>query len=257
MAVSYHPGQVLQEGDLDIRFTDASGGPSNVYKVSYDLYFVDPGPPATEVLIPPSPREAVNSMVGVYHASLMVPPSASLGAYRIRWTFQEASGGPVQQVVQEFQVVEQGAHLPTMTAIEQDLVRQLRMFLRDQNPDRNYRFCPPEHEGRINKFNRVFGHIWEDDELQQYLRWALDEWNAFPPSTSGLCSLDNLVRMYPQWRTFILWGAAAHALFALSINWIHDEFSVTGDTPVTVILPDGRELSLPIEELYELFVESH
>lgn len=131
MAVSYIPGQVLQEGDLDIRFSDSNGSPTNVYEITYDLYYVDPGPPETEVLIPPAGRTPVNSMVGVYYASMMVPPSASLGAYRIRWTFQQASGMATQQVVQEFQVAEPETQLVTMSAIEEDMVRQLRIFLRD------------------------------------------------------------------------------------------------------------------------------
>lgn len=256
MTVSYHPGQVLQQGDLFINFVDGNNSPTNVYEISYDLYFVDPGPPETEVLIPPAGRTPVNSSIGHYYASLMIPPSAQLGKYRIRWTFQEASGSATAEAVQEFQVESPDTQVVTMNRVEADMVRQLRMFLRDHHPDRNYRFCPPEHEGRIGKFNRVFGQIWEDEELLQYLKWALYEWNSFAPRTSNLCTLNSLLRFEPNWQTFILWGAAAHALFALSVNWIHDEFSVAGDTPVTVYLPSGEEVSLPIEELYGLFVES-
>ena len=97
-------------------------------------------------------------------------------------------------------------------------------MLRDNNPDRNYHFRPPEQEGVVKKYNRVFGYIWEDHELLCYLEMALDWFNSFPPETEGIRTLNNLCQIKPAWRTFILWGAAVHALFALSINWVADEF---------------------------------
>ena len=92
------------------------------------------------------------------------------------------------------------------------------------SPDRNYHFRPPEQEGVIKKYNRVFGYIWEDHELLCYLEMSLDWFNAMPPETEGIRNLNDLCARKPVWRTFILWGAAVHALFALSINWVHDEF---------------------------------
>jgi hypothetical protein len=57
-----------------------------------------------------------------------------------------------------------------------------------------------------------------------YLEVALDAWNSFPPETEQLCTLDHICRDKPAWKTFILWGAMAQALAALSINLIADEF---------------------------------
>ena len=142
-----------------------------------------------------------------------------------------------------------------MSSCEQELVNKLRILIRDNNPDRNYHFRPPEHEGTIGCYNQVFGYVWEDHELLCYLQVALWAWNAFPPETEELCTLNHLCRDKPTWKTFILWGAMAQALAALSINWIADEFSVAGDTLVRVVLPDGEEVDLPIEELHDICQE--
>lgn len=92
------------------------------------------------------------------------------------------------------------------------------------SPDKFYHFRPPEHEGNIGQFNRVFGQVWEDIELREYLERALDWWNMFPPETEMYCSLDTLWNNKSVWRTTIYWGAMIHALFALALNWVHEEF---------------------------------
>lgn len=120
------------------------------------------------------------------------------------------------------------------------------------SPDRNYHFRPPEHEGTIKNYNRVFGFIWEDHELLEYMNMALDFWNAAPPETESLCSLDLLMSQKPAWRAYIMWGAIAHAALALSFNWISEEFSVGGEEKVDVVLPDGKEISVTMEELYDI-----
>ena len=122
-------------------------------------------------------------------------------------------------------------------------------------PDKHYHFCPPEHEAQIGQMNRVFGFVWEDLELLHYLRMALDEWNTFPPNTASMvCSLTHMLGtpFTASWRGAIMWGAIVWAMFALARNWLHDEFSIGGEVPVKVVLPDGREVSLPVEELYEV-----
>ena len=118
------------------------------------------------------------------------------------------------------------------------------------SPDRYYHFRPPEYEGNLNQYNQVFGQVWEDAELYQYLLRALDWWNMFPPRTGELNTLSKLYTQRPEWRTAIYWGAITHACFALATNWVADEFSVAGSTPIRVYLPDGRELDVAIEDLY-------
>lgn len=226
MAVAFTPGQITARGDLDIFLTNSQGNPSNAADITYAIYWVDPGPPEVEVLIGSASRVPVNPSVGEYYASLMVPSSATVGEYRIRWTFRELSTSPEQQVVQEFAVVDTGAITTTSTysSSEQAMISSLRILLRDQWPDKFYHFRPPEHEGAIGQYNQVFGQIWEDQELYEYLLRALSWWNMFPPATN-VCDLDTLYNRYGAWTTTIYWGAIVHAVFAVALNWVADEFS--------------------------------
>jgi len=120
------------------------------------------------------------------------------------------------------------------------------------SPDRNYHFRPPEQEGVIKRYNRVFGYIWEDHELYAYLEMSLNWWNSMPPETEGMSSLNLLCQQKPGWSTFILWGAAVHALFALALNWAADEFSISSREMVKVYLPDGRALDVSMGDLWEI-----
>jgi hypothetical protein len=225
MGVAFVQGQTIGRGDLDIALSNTSGNPANAYTISYAIYYVDPAT-QTEVPIGPTDRTPVNPAVGEYYASLMVPASAVPGDYRIRWTFQELVTSPPQQVVQEFAVVAEGTTTSAsrLSNCQSELVHKLRIMLRDNNPDRNYHFRPPTAEGTIGCYNQVFGYIWEDDELLEYLKISLDKWNMYPPETEELCTLDALCQKKPAWKTAILWGAVVHAAMALSFNWVADEF---------------------------------
>ncbi|OHD18650.1 MAG: hypothetical protein A2Y38_19455 [Spirochaetes bacterium GWB1_59_5] len=134
MAVVFKPGDTLGRGDLDIFLTNIAGNPTNAAQITYSLYYVDPGPPEAEVLIGAADRTPVNPAVGEYYASLMVPPTATVGTYRIRWNFRELLTSPLQQVVQEFAiVVDTTAIAPSpYSQCETDLIYKLRVFLRDQ-----------------------------------------------------------------------------------------------------------------------------
>ena len=227
MPVCFTPGQQLGRNDLDIFLTNANGNPQNAAEITYAIFFVDlsAGPPGIEILIGSPTRTPLNPAVGEYYAPLLVPTSATPGCYHIRWTFKQFAGSPDEQVVQEWGVVQEG----TITGVEcspatMDMIRRLRILLRDQNPDKFYRFRPPEHEGTIGDYNRVFGYIWEDEELYEYLVTALDWWNMAPPETESLFTLDTLVAYKPSWRTPVIWGAIIHAAMALAFNWVADEF---------------------------------
>lgn len=251
MAELYLSGQTLQRGDLEIKFQDAGGDPVNVYQITYALYYVDPNTQA-EILIGSATRIPINPQVGEYYAALMIPPSANVGSYRIRWSIMDTAGAALRTVVMQFSVVEKGAQIVTYSSERARLIRRLRILLRDQNPDKFYHFRPPEHEGRIGQFNRVFGQIWEDEELNEYLETALDWWNMMPPRTRELCSLEQLLSTEPAWSAAIIWRAIVHAVFALTLNWISEEFSCRCDTYMRVFLESGEEVDLPIGELYEL-----
>lgn len=235
MSVAFSPGQEIGRGDLDIFLTNSAGNPANAAEIYYDIYYVDTtgGLPGQEVLIAPAQRTPVNPSVGEYYAALAVPPGASPGDYRIRWTFRELPGLPLQGVVQEFAVVDPTLAAPGgglggvggtgYSAQELQMIRSLRILLRDNNPDRNYKFRPPEQAGVVRQYNQIFGFIWEDYELVEYLVRALAWFNMFPPST-GIQTINNLVTQTPQWTTAILMQAIVHATMALSLNWIADEF---------------------------------
>lgn len=224
MAVAFKPGQETTRGDLDIFLKDASQTPTNPAEITYAIYYVDPGPPEAEVLIGTTGRVPVNPAVGEFYASLLVPIGATIGTYRIRWTIREQVGSPLMQVVQEWAVVAVSTVIvsPYSTA-EQEMISTLRTMLRDNNPDRNYHFRPPEHEADIGDYNRIFGYVWEDAELKIYLDRGLDWWDMFPPRTY-VCTIDALVAQNPSWRTAIYYGAMMFALMALAINWVHEEF---------------------------------
>jgi hypothetical protein len=224
--MDFSPGYTLQRTDLNMFLVDSNDNPTNAYEISYALYFVDTDPVEVEVLIGSATRTPINPSVGEYYAALMIPPSAQEGLYRIRWVFKQYTTSPEQTVVQEFNVVAESSLLTTVVynTAEREMIKKLRVLLRDQNPDKFYHFRPPEHEGRIGRFNRVFGQIWEDEELRQYLEMGLDVWNSAPPSTPSLNTLGKLYNQKQEWRTNIYWAAIVHALFAVSLNWVADEF---------------------------------
>lgn len=254
-ATVFTTGQVLGQGDLDIYLTDSMGNPSNAYEISYAVYYVDPVS-NTEVLIGPATRAPVNPAVGEYFASLMIPNNASTGCYRIRWSFRETASSPSEGVVQNF-VVEglSVSETAAYSACMQDLINKMRFLTRDNNPDRNYRFRPPEGEGQVGCYNQVFGYIWTDEEFAQYLEISLWKWNIHPPRTDQFCSVEQVCKQRPSWQAALLWGALVNAAQALAYNWSADEFSVAGDTLVTVVLPNGDTASLPIEELHSICSE--
>lgn len=252
MSVVFNPGQTIGQGDLDIFLTNAGGFPANAYSITYAIYYVAPGPPETEVLIGSATRTPVNPTVGEYYASLTVPAMATPGDYRIRWTFQQFAGSPPQQVVMEWGVVSAGLiAVGAYSTLTQGMIDKLRLLLRDQNPDKWYHFRPPEAEGNIGAYNRVFGQVWEDRELYEYLERGMDWWNMMPPNTGGF-TLDQMVQQKPEWRTAVLWDAITHACFALACNWVVDEFSVSSVTLLRLSLPDGRKVEVPIGELYDI-----
>lgn len=225
MAVLFKRNQILGRGDLDIFLTNSNGNVSNASEITYALYFVDPGPPEADVLIGDPARIPENPSIGEYYASVRIPPTASHGTYRIRWSLKELVNSPIQTVVQEFQIVSDGMNLGfSMNASEKQMVDKLRLLLRDQNPDKYYHFRPPEHEANIGAYNRVFGQVWEDVELLEYLERALDWWNMQPPETEDLRDMHTLVNRKSAWRTPILQGAIQFAAMALQANWIVDEF---------------------------------
>jgi hypothetical protein len=249
MGVSYQRGQQIGRDDLHIFVESATGLPMNPAEISYALYDFTTG---QETLVGPPRRAPANPSVGEFYANIVIPLDANIGDYRVRWTFRETVNGPIQQAVQEFSVMDRGVE-PTspFSANTVDLMHSLRILLRDWAPDRHYHFRPPSHEETIRQYNRVFGFIWDDIELAEYLDRGLDMVIAAPPRTP-FQNIDQLALYKPEWKTLLLTGAMYFALNALRINWISDEFSVAAETQVRVILPDGREVDVEISKLYDI-----
>ena len=257
MSVVFTQGETLGRGDLDIFMSNAQGNPINVYEINYAIYYVDPNT-QQEVLIGSSARTPVNPSVGEYYASLLIPANAAPGDYTIRWLFRETATSAQEGAVQEFGVVTPASETTASEYSDcvSDLIRKMRFLTRDNNPDRNYRFMPPEGEGTVGCYNQVFGYIWTDEEFAEYLEMALWKWNMQPPETEELRSIERLCQMKPSWKAALLWGALVNAAQALAYQWTVDEFSVAPETEVTVHLPDGREVTLPIEELHSICTET-
>lgn len=209
--------------DLSLFTKTKDGTPKNAAEISYSIYDYTTG---VEVLLPPANRTPMNPAVGEYYASFVIPADANIGPHRIRWYFKEYLNTQEIEIVQDFSIVgstTQVVTIPGITAIEFDLIRSLRILLRDNNPDRNYHFVPPTGEESINQFTRVFGYIWLDEELLEFLRVANDAVNLYPPKTF-YSNLDQLIGQQSGWRSLVLTGAMVYALEALAINWVAEEF---------------------------------
>jgi hypothetical protein len=221
MAVAFKRGTTTGANDLNITVRDAGGNLIDPFKLLYAVYDATTG---VEVLIGAPVNAPVHISLGQYYAQVTIPADANIGDWRIRWTIQETAADPVYQSVQEFNVVGDSTVTSVTGDVNMDaLVYSLRVLLRDNNPDRNYRFRPPASMKFIQGQTQVFGFIWEDEELLEYLVWAIDDFNTRPPVTdldfSGLWGSER------RWRAAILLRAAAFACFAIAMNWVADEFS--------------------------------
>jgi hypothetical protein len=217
MSVAFFRGQSLKSTDLKIVIRDSSGVPVDPYYIRYSLFDYTTG---IDVLIGVPNRIPATTGVGQYYVDTLIPLDANIGDWIVRWNFNESPTSPLVEVAQDFNVVSQDINISIAQTNQQNtLLRRLRIFLRDNNPDRNYRFRPPATEKYMQTNTQVFGYIWEDEELYEYLLAAVDELNSSPPVTG--VTLDN---MPDRWRTNVLMRAAAFACGAVSLNWIADEF---------------------------------
>ena len=228
MGTAYFKGQQLGRNDLSLHLTNVNNTPSNAATISYALYDFTTG---QGVLVGPLARQPVNPSIGEYYASVIIPLDANLGDYRVKWSFQEVVGGQTQQVAMDFAVIDKGGdnnfgpgeHGLQHSPIMKDLARRLRTLLRDNNPDRNYHFRPPTNERTVQQYSKVFGYIWETDELFEYIERALDKIIAYPPRTP-FHNVEQMVQSRREWTTLLLTGAMYQALFSLQANWVADEF---------------------------------
>ena len=222
MSVAFFTGKTLGSNDLNITIRDTIGTLIDPYSLFYAIYDNTTG---VQVLIGSPATTPVHVSTGQYYAQWVVPADANIGDYLIRWNIQETSLSPVVQSVQEFNVVADNVITGfTGNPYTDGLIHSLRILLRDNNPDRNYRFRPPSSERFIQSQTQVFGYIWEDEELLEYLYFAIDDFNTRPPVTDIDISQITSGPMR-RWKTAILLRAGAFACFAIAMNWIAEEFS--------------------------------
>ena len=223
MSVAYQPGQTLTQDDLKILIRDNLGNLVDPYYIRYSIFDYTTG---VEVLIG-TPDQIPSTMgVGQYYVNTTIPLDANIGDWLVRWNFRETAASPIVQVVQEFNIVAKDVKTDiTSDTNEQLMIRRLRIILRDNNPDRNYRFRPPASEKFIQSQAQVFGYVWEDYELYEYLLMAVDFFNTAPPVT-GI----TLLQTPERWRSVVILKAASLACGALALNWIVDEYdySISG-----------------------------
>lgn len=252
MAVAFLRGTTTGPSDLSITARDINNNLIDPYQLFYAIYDFTTG---IEVLQGPPTNTPVRASIGQYFAQITIPADGNIGVWRIRWTIQETPTDPVYQSVQEFQIVGSSVIPVSFSgdANTDGLIYSLRTFLRDNNPDKNYRFRAPSSEKFIQGQTQVFGFIWEDEELYEYLLWAVDDFNSRPPTTG--INLANLGSSERRWRTTILIRAAAFACMAIAMNWIADEFSVHQDERLTVQDKNGDEYSVTIKELFDIIYE--
>lgn len=245
MSVAFQPGQTLGYDDLKICIRDNNGDLVDPYYIRYSIYDKTTG---VEVLIGSQNRVPATGGTGIYYADFTVPLDANIGDWLIRWNFRETVGSPLIEAVQQFNVVSRETTVSVTGSDAADLlVRRLRIILRDNNPDRNYRFRPPSNERFLQAQTMVFGYIWEDEELYEYILMAIDDFNAAPPITG--VTVDSIPN---RWRTAIILRAGSFACFALAMNWIADEFSVKGTEKIEVKDEDGEIYVLTMEQLFEI-----
>jgi len=250
--VIYYPGQTLTEKDLYIIVRNHLGNQSDPYSVSYEIYQRIQG---MNILISPQNQQPLRIGVGHYYANYLIPSDSLAGDYYIRWTFQQTPDAPESHATQEFAVVTGGVIVESpYNDTEKSLIRKLRFILRDNNPDRNYHFMPPAQEEVIQGFTQKFGYVWEDEELYEYVDFAISDLNNRPPREAW--TIDSLP--HRLW-SMVLSQAAATALRALAINWAHEEWGGDISGVGLNIEKSSKYISLKenFEASYAAQVETH
>lgn len=218
MSVCIQRGQSTGPDDLTI-FVQNGGSPVTPYSLTFSVYDRTSG---SEVLFGTARQDAVEAAPGQYYAAIVIPVSANIGEWVIKWYIQETPAS--SEIVQflKFGVVSENYTSDLgLTDNEQTLLNMLRIVLRDNDPDRNYHFAPPTQESCVNQFTTKYGYLWTDEELIQHMKLAICWANMRSPTNSFCSSLSQ----YGESNCFIpVVGGAASAVRSMAINWIGEEF---------------------------------
>jgi hypothetical protein len=157
MPTLFPRGKLVGPEDLTLSLVDNDGLPANAYEISYALYDVTTG---VEVPIGSTERTPIRPETGLYYAHFFIPEDAALGLYRLRWTFRETSVSPENVVMEEFKVIEASEFQKTLyTPIEADLLRRLRILLRDHCIGGEETIDVRSYDGEIVEI--TFLELWE------------------------------------------------------------------------------------------------
>lgn len=219
MGVAFSRNQALSQNDLFIKVRGSNGSLLDPYSIRYSIFDSSGGTP---LLLAPARREPLRAGIGQYWAYFVIDATANIGDYIIQWYIQETSATPEQTIEERYSVV--GLDLQTVMgdiypSHIKKLIKRLRIFLRDNNPDRNYHFRPPTDKDVIRGYTERFGFIWEDEELYEYLLAGVDTVVLSPPQLSF--TVDSIPT---NWETLVVRWAQVYALRALTSNWIEEEF---------------------------------
>lgn len=222
MGVAFNRGHQLTSKDLNILIRTVKGVLSDVHSLKYTVYRTTLSGVPINVISEATPTR---ERVGVYYANFTVGDDWATGEYFISWQIIEYPGSDPTYREERFSVEELCVQVEgsEYTNLEKDLLKKLRHILRDNNPERNYHFMPPQKKSRVKNYTGNFGFIWEDEELIDFLHLAVDWVNLYPPATN--LTLDSLkAGKQKSWRIIVIIGAAVLAIEAVALNWIADEF---------------------------------
>jgi hypothetical protein len=178
------------------------------------------------------PAESAPGLQGVWYAPYQVPMDAPLGAYTLVWQIV-LNTGEVHQVEQLFYIEDvqalQSEGSSALYVLDgqsvdktvMNLLKHLRIGLRDNNPDRNYHAVPPRSTKEVRGFSNRVGFIWTDEELMSYLSLALAELNSNNPKVNRVYQLQ---QMPSYWLAILIDIARVRAIEALATNWEQDGF---------------------------------
>ena len=113
--------------------------------------------------------------------------------------------------------------IPSMKYMYDLTVEDNQNFVLDSGILAHNTFRPPESSKFVQGQTQVFGFIWEDEELLEYLYMAVDDFNSRPPTTG--IDFTALWGSERRWRTAVIIRAAAFACFAIAMSWISNEFT--------------------------------
>jgi len=134
-------GQVLTKDDLNVYFY-VGGSLSDPFYVTYTFYDSSTG---TDELIGLPDRIPIKFGTGSFYAPWSVPDDEPLGLHKIVWKYRESATSDIKTDTEEFDLV------PICSVGKQEfpdfikyLIHELRVKLRDVNPDRDYSIAGKE-----------------------------------------------------------------------------------------------------------------